>query len=279
MPSETILEKIHKISVYILILFDKFCQENGLTYFLDSGTALGAVRHGGFIPWDDDIDVGMPRKDYERLLRLQEKLPSNLFLQSRNTDPLYKYNAAKIRLIGTIFQEKEDMPYEHNGFFIDIFPYDNIPSNRYKAKINITVAQLIFYIIRSWQSEKKSPYLFRRIITNLFIKKLSESQIERINNIYIRFCRKYENRDTGFVTCYYWGMAQYNAYIFNLNKILPVREIMFEGHPVKIMQDPDYYLRQVYGNYMILPPENERKGHHLKGKVDFGRYSEFNFIV
>ena len=98
-----LLDSIHRVSLYLLLEFDRVCKENNLTYSLDSGTALGAVRHGGFIPWDDDIDVGMPRKDYETFLRIaQDLLPSDIFVQTSHTEQNYKRNAAKLRLEGTM---------------------------------------------------------------------------------------------------------------------------------------------------------------------------------
>ena len=123
MDNDDVLKRIQAAELYLLVAFDKVCRDNGLTYFLDSGTALGAVRHGGFIPWDDDIDVGMPRKDYERFMQIgQNLLPSNIFLQNRDTEANYLRYAAKLRLEGTVFPETNELPYQHNGIFIDIFP-------------------------------------------------------------------------------------------------------------------------------------------------------------
>ena len=271
---EELLTKIHKVTLYILLAFDKVCRENDLTYFLDSGSALGAVRHGGFIPWDDDIDVGMPRKDYERFLQIgQEKLPKEFFIQTRETDPNYRRFAAKLRLRGTVFPEQDTLPYKENGFFIDIFPFDNVPRNKYLAKCNLYIARCMFHIIRSWHSEKQSPSFLRRFLVNTFVKKMTKSQIDRMGEHYLIFCRKYENKETGFCTCYSWGMSQYNTYIFDVNKLLPINDISFEGHYVKIMNDPDYYLRLMYGDYMVLPPEDKRHIQHLEGVIDFGKYT------
>lgn len=273
MDDNELLAKIHKVVLYILLSFDKICRENNLTYFLDSGTALGAVRHGGFIPWDDDVDVGMPRKDYERFLQIaQEKLPEDLFLQTHETDPAYWRNAAKIRLKGTIFQEYDDLPYEQNGFFIDIFPFDNVPRNKYLAKFNIALSRWIYYIVRTWRSRGKSPYMYRRFV-GVFIKKMPASLIKRIDKVYINLCRKYENKNTGKITCYSWLMTQQRSYIFDVHKMFPVKDISFEGQLVKIMNVPDYYLKLMYGDYMKLPPEDKRHGHHIFGKIDFGPYA------
>lgn len=270
---EDILIGIQKVLLYILLSFDKFCRENGLTYFLDSGTALGAVRHGGFIPWDDDVDVGMPREDYERLLQMGNRLPGELFLQTRDTDTDYRRNSAKIRLRGTVFQEKEGSRYRENGFFIDIFPFDNASPNRCRAKMDGFILGRLHNLISSWWNGGEGSSKVHRMVVNLIVKRIPESLIERLNEKFVRMCRKHEGHDTGYLASYYWSMAFKHPYVFEVSKLLPVKEILFEGNPVMIMNDSDYYLRKMYGDYMQLPPEDKRSGHHLKGTIDFGKYA------
>lgn len=270
-----ILDKIHKVSLRILLVFDKVCRENNLTYFLDSGTALGAVRHGGFIPWDDDVDVGMPRKDYERFLQIaQEQLPEEYFLQTHDTDPAYKRNAAKLRLKGTIMQEFENLPFEENGLFIDIFPFDNVPSNKYCAKIYVGISRVFARFARFINSSRRHIQNSSRVlrVMQIFIRRIPESQIDRMNRVYASYCRLFEYYETGYLTSHFYYMLINNTYIFDNAKMLPVREITFEGHSLKIMKDSNYYLRLMYGDYMQLPPENKRH-FHLKGMVDFGTYA------
>lgn len=268
-----IREKIHKVSLYLLLTFDRFCKENDLIYFLDSGTALGAVRHGGFIPWDDDVDVGMPRKDYERLLKIgPERLPEDLFIQTVETDPAYKFKFAKLRLKGTIYQEYDSLPFKENGFFIDIFPYDQVSCNKGIAKLDVTISSYMYHIIRLWRSSGECSTKILRLIQRL-IKKIPESKIEWLDAMWTKYCRKNENKETGCMTPFFWGMSQYKAYIFDTNKMLPVRDILFEGHLLKIMRDPDYYLKLAYGDYLTLPPIAKRQGHHFNGMIDFGKYS------
>ena len=270
---EDVLGKIQKVTLYILLSFDKFCRERNLTYFVDSGTALGAVRHGGFIPWDDDIDVGMPRKDYERLLQLGHELPKELFLQTRDTDSSYKRNAAKLRLRGTFCQEAEDIIYNENGFFIDVFPFDNVPNNKYIANFNVFFLGRLHHLITSWWYGGNDSSTFHRIVVKYFFKKIPKSFIEKLNDKFVELCRKGEKYNTRYITSYYWSMTFDHSYLFDSNKMFPVQDILFEGSPVMIMKDYDYYLNKVYGDYMQLPPENKRHGHHLKGTIDFGKYA------
>lgn len=116
-----------KVMLEILQEIHKICVENNLTYWLEAGTLLGAVRHKGFIPWDDDSDVSMPRADYEKFLKIaQEKLPEDMFLQTQDTDKEYPLSWAKIRKNGTLLVETGETGNEkyHHGIFVDIFPYD-----------------------------------------------------------------------------------------------------------------------------------------------------------
>ena len=267
------IELIHRISLYLLLEFDKVCRDKGLTYFLDSGTALGAVRHGGFIPWDDDIDVGMPRKDYETFLRIgQNMLPQDIFIQTSQTDSSYKRNAAKLRLEGTHFPESDGFSYDHDGFFLDIFPFDNVPKNTFLARWRVFISRLVFWVIRTWRTKKNSPSIILRWAQSL-VRKWSKSRIDQISAFYNRFCTKYQNKETGKITSLFWRMAQNKTYIFDVDMMFPTKDIMFEGHSVKIMKSPDYYLTKMYGDYMTLPPEDKRH-YHCKGIIDFGKYAE-----
>ena len=265
------LKKIQEAELFLLLSFDKVCRENGLIYFLDSGTALGAVRHGGFIPWDDDIDVGMPRKDYERFMEIgQNCLPSNIFLQNKQTEKNYKRYAAKLRLIGTVFPEIDDLPYTHNGFFIDIFPFDYIPKVEWVAKWKVKYVVEIRHIIETFyrKSESESRSRAKRVFARV-IKKLPSSWISRLEQHLLCCARRNEVKPLGRMTCYFWKMSLTKQYLFETNKMLPTKDIYFEGHKVMIMNDPDYYLRLMYGDYLKLPPEDQRVS-HLVGNVVFG---------
>lgn len=269
MVDNNTLARLHGKELEMLVAFDKVCRENGLQYILDSGTALGAVRHGGFIPWDDDVDVAMPRKDYERLEMLgQSILPEGYFLQNRKTEPNYRRNCAKLRLKGTYFEEGADSQLAENGIYIDIFPFDNLPSSRLIASAYLYVSRVKFYIIRTWYSGSVSHSRLLRPLSRLVLR-MSESTIRRKEDAYVRFCRRFENRQAEKCTCFFWRMTQSRNYIFDTCRLWPAKDIQFEGHTVCIANDTDHYLRTMYGDYMKLPPEDKRKS-HIKGRVDFG---------
>ena len=122
----TNIKEIQQIQLSILKEIINVVEENHLTYFAVGGTALGAYRHEGFIPWDDDIDIAMPRVDYEKLLTLQSTFPEDLFIQTTETDPNYTMPFAKIRKDKTLYIESRWQDQEiHHGIWVDIFPLDN----------------------------------------------------------------------------------------------------------------------------------------------------------
>jgi lipopolysaccharide cholinephosphotransferase len=129
---EEVKEIVRKKQIYILDTVVEICKQHGLVYWLDGGTLLGAVRHQGFIPWDDDIDIGLMRDDYEKLVKiLPQELPSDLLMQDRKTDQKYKLPFVKIR---DKYSQVEDQ-FKYNGIFIEIFPFDTMPKSSILKKI------------------------------------------------------------------------------------------------------------------------------------------------
>ena len=130
MDTQEYLEKTHNLLKEILDFVCDLCDKNGFTYFLTSGTALGARRHKGFIPWDDDVDISMPRNDFEKLLQYMQEHKKECepyHLQYVHNEKNYFLLFAKVRKSGTLFREAiVDGLYEDNGFFIDIFPMEYV---------------------------------------------------------------------------------------------------------------------------------------------------------
>ena len=140
-------EKLKQIELNLLVCFKEICEKHKLDYFLTGGTLLGAVRHKGFIPWDDDIDVGMPREDYETFLRVASScLPDGIFLQTRKTDPEVPFNFAKLRDSRTTFIETsiKDLDINH-GVYIDIFPIDYFPASKFQLILLLILSFFVLY--------------------------------------------------------------------------------------------------------------------------------------
>ena len=145
---QEVLRKLQLTELDILLAVDKFCNDNNINYSLFGGTALGAVRHGGFIPWDDDIDICMCRSDYEKFIRLwKKKSIGGFFLQDTNPDNKTTQTHSKVRKDNTVLATREE--YEvpgHHGIWIDIFPIDKVPTSKLAKSRMFFSRQLDYYI-------------------------------------------------------------------------------------------------------------------------------------
>ena len=125
---QAMLQKVHTVQMALLREVARVCRENEIQWFLCCGTLLGAVRHQGFIPWDDDVDIGMLRQDYEKFCRLApSKMDSRFCVQSWYTEPEYPLPFAKVRMRNTLYVEEKSAVFQENGFYVDVFPFDNGP--------------------------------------------------------------------------------------------------------------------------------------------------------
>lgn len=252
-----------KIMLEILLEIHRICVENHITYWLEAGTLLGAIRHKGFIPWDDDCDVSMPRQDYEKFLKIaQSKLPESMFLQTKETDKDYPLPWAKIRKNGTLLIETGETGKEnyHHGIFVDIFPYDYYESADVIKKLQ-------------WErrtKDRKSLYpkgSLKRALYGFYANVLLSIPMHAAKKK-----RKYliAHRDELNVKNYsYFSYAADvgDICISTVNDVLPVKlvENVFEGHSFCIPNKANKLLEASYGlTYMQLPPVNQRKTHAQK---------------
>ncbi len=263
------LKKLHQVELELLDELHRICTAHGLTYFLDSGTALGAVRHKGFIPWDDDMDVGMPRADYDRFIELAgTELKPAFFLQTHDTEPnSYKFYA-KLRKEGTYYPSRISARYRHQGIAIDIFPFDAASPDRAEALKMLNRSRKLYRLIRAhacWRWSKSS----RKRIAGRLMRIIPE---RLLRNRYDRLCRRYNTRESDVLVCYPYKMTQKKDLFFRKADMLPTQPAVFEDRVYRIMHDPDRYLTTMYGDYMKLPPENERR---VKiGVISFGEAEE-----
>lgn len=262
-----LLRKLQHAQLSILIEFARVCEENRLTYFLDGGTLLGAVRHKGFIPWDDDVDVGMPREDYDKFATIAEKvLPDNLFWQSYFTDSNYPNAFGKIRLRNTVFDE---IIYEdtniRSGIFIDILPFDNFPDKRWQQVHQGIRVELYKHLllmkdrVKPWKGMMGKRRLLKELEYIIFIPLSSILSHTWLVNNYDKCLKKYNGLYTKWVK---EPDLRYAKVIVPSSCITDFIELEFEGHSFSCPKDYDAFLRQLYGDYMQLPPENQRGGWH-----------------
>lgn len=270
--SEIETEKLKTVELALLKEFINVCETLNLTYYVIGGTLLGTVRHKGFIPWDDDIDVAMKRADYEIFIsEAQKYLPEYYFVQSLKSEPDLPYNFCKLRDSRTTFIESSIRKFKINhGIYIDIFPLDFYPDDEKQASVfdrdNYKLTQSI---IKNYTA----PHLTRceRLKNNirkiLFVFNSYKKQIIKREELYKSIS------DSSLVAnlCGAWGRKE----IVPKKWFNEVVELEFEGIKVNAPKDYDLWLKQVYGNYMELPPVEKRVAHHYVDVVDFDKSYKF----
>ena len=262
------LRRLQLMELKILIELDRICRKYHIHYIIDAGTLLGAVRHGGFIPWDDDIDVRMLRQEYERFcLACEEELGREFFLQTYKSDPGYRWGFARILLRGTRFERDDQRPLRsRTGIFIDIFPCD-----RYSERgILRWILQRISWLIRKGLYSEvgvvqaKTPlsrFGFR--LLNLLPKKCFYALYEDL----IEFCRHIKSDQ---VRCYAWSEPAEEAG-FARRWLTETKNMKFETLTVRAPKDTHGFLVRSFGeDYMIPPAEAERVQRHRASFIDFG---------
>ena len=251
--------------------FHKFCQENGLNYYILGGTCLGARRHKGFIPWDDDMDIGMPRKDYEKLIELQTSLPYYLELRYYENTPNSPMHFIKLIDNRSTLIEPRYNDYVE-GLYIDIFPLDSA-KNGYKNWFERLRWCRIWYLqgLIIYHRMTEEPTSLLKKVVKSYARKLNFDLLH--NKLEKAMTR---NRDEN------------SAYIANflgawqIKEIVP-REVMgtpklyrFEDIQLYGPEQIDRYLKHLYGDYMALPKEEDRVFKHAYIMLDFNLpYREF----
>lgn len=271
------LRKLQMLQLKLACEVQRICEKNGIRYFLEAGSCLGAVRHNGFIPWDDDLDMGMLRCEYERFVKAcKTDLGEEYFLQTNETDKNFGYVFAKLRLKGTHFTEKiAEKSGSEDGIYIDIFPYDKVPDDeklRKRLGYQVRYYSLLFRIrcryqpwiynggVKEWL--KYAPF---RVLALFYSK---ESLIGKINAIMTGY------NDTTAHRLTLCDNLSYNKTVYEEETLRHLFEHEFEGRRFLIPQDYDTYLTATYGaDYMTPPPEDKRDSTHKIINIDFGKYA------
>lgn len=264
-------EYLHERLLIIAKAFHSFCAENNLKYYMLGGTMLGAVRHKGFIPWDDDMDFGMPREDYDRFLQLSEKgLPSPFEVRYYKNAPNSPIHYAKLIDGSTTLIEDSYHDYVE-GLYVDIFPIDGAGNGSYKDNLR---ARHIYYfesLITNHCTTREKKDIARKLF-KVFAKGHSLSRLHnRIESLMI----KKSIKDSDLVANYlgFWKEREIMP-----KAVLGVpKEYAFEDTTFWGASDADSYLKSLYGNYMQLPPEEKRVFKHGFYYLDFKTpYRQYN---
>lgn len=256
------LKEIQNIEFSILKKFHEYCERENLKYSLAYGTMIGVVRHQGFIPWDDDIDVMMPRDDYEKLLSaFKNSTPiDGCELLCADNRKEYFYPFAKICDASTVAR-MEDNHTEH-GIWMDVFPVDHIPDNYSAAiklhkKIRFQKNMIIAYTTnfqtrnRNWKIVPK--YLYAAMARFIGIEKIVKCiEVEAI---------KYNDKNTNSLSVLTWQSSL--AGKMSVEDFSSLEKMSFCNEEFYVIKNYDTYLRGIYGDYMKMPPENKRAIHHL----------------
>lgn len=250
------IQELRQIQMGILDEVHRFCEAHGLRYFLSSGTLIGAVRHKGYIPWDDDIDIYMPRKDYEQFLQTFSDANGIYRAINHSTESHYYYTFAKVVDLRTKMLEDETEGYEI-GVFMDIFPVDYVTDDMQERERVFNEKKLL-YKIRRCKISKSNPLRSRLAYWVYKCWPLTVKQIE---------CsiRKLIVLDTPTNTV--CNMTEAGPRIegcFPASDIVSSVDIEFEGKMYKTMVGYKDYLERTYGDYMTLPPVEQRVTHHFE---------------
>lgn len=254
------LRRVQLIELEILVELDRICKKYDIRYCISAGTQLGAIRHKGFIPWDDDADVAFLRPEYEKFRSACEKElnQEKFYFQDYRNTPGYRWGYGKLRRKGTEFVRlnQENMPYAQ-GIFVDIMPYDNVPDGYISRKVHNI--KCFFYRKCFWAPIGKAQSFG---LEKVFYQILDKLPDEKVYMFFNRFIKKNNRRETKRIRILAFPVPGHeNGYLRSCFVELVPTE--FEGVKLMGMKNFDTYLSYKYGDYMKFPPENKRKVHPI----------------
>ena len=265
------LEKVHKILLYIAKEIKRICEENQIQYSIFGGSLIGAIRHNGFIPWDDDMDIVMTRANYDKFLSCcEEQLGEEFEILNWNTNCCFGNGFTKVVLKNTIAIENKNVKYPQN-FFIDVFPIDKTSDIAICRRVQWTCGRIFLRALQIKEGSVLKPcsqfdfiYLLicsilSRLFSHEFLVKSCEYEM-----------KKYDNKKSHYIVSLA-GFYNRKKEIFEAKYVKEYITLPFENTQFMAFKDYDQILRHYYGDYMKLPPVKERRTHGFL-KVDFGEY-------
>ncbi|GEK28285.1 LicD family protein [Furfurilactobacillus siliginis] len=256
------LVEIHDRELKMLAYLNAICQENDLEYFLCGGTLIGAVRHKGFIPWDDDVDIYMKREAYNKLLKILEQDGEyDLFSLYSHHD--YYYSYAKLVDPHTQVIESNKYDIADYGLFIDIFPLDCLPEGSLKAKlflIHESISRKLLMTAIQKYSLHKNPV--KRVVVKLTHMIGARRFAEQLDKL----AQRYNGRSNASAYADASG-ALFTQYKLESSWFAGKTQLPFEEHMLSVPTKYDEYLKYSYGNYLQMPAVDQREDHHLDVKI------------
>lgn len=261
------LREIQLNEMDALCLLYEVCEKNGLRLYISGGTLLGAVRHKGFIPWDDDVDVCMPRSDYNELIGLSKK--AKLF---GSRYELLSYEEGNLKLPFAKLVDKRvriEQEYDSSSKFlwIDIIPVDGYPENDddslhllNRVEFYRQLLRLNFLDKSIWRSRKK------RIIASIVRPFAKLYGVDRCNRKIEEIAKSNSYEDSQYVGAITWGLHGLGEKM-EKEKFENIEYVEFEGHKLKTMSCYKEYLEKSYSNYMVIPPAEKRENHTMKAWI------------
>lgn len=267
-----VLRRVQELDLEILKAIDAICRERQLTYFADGGTCLGAVRHGGFIPWDDDIDVAMPLHDYYEFLRVApECLPSNMSIHTMENTPGCSCLWAKVYINNTRFLDEGALEAGcEQGIFVDILPYiflDGPAEYASRQLLKTQTWQKISYLRHMsytnipQNASHRIPKIVACTVAHAVLSRVASDELVRR-----RFVHAIPLAKKGDISA---NPCAARPYPYPSEVLYPPVEMDFEGMSIFVPRDADAYLTMLYGDYMALPAPEKRHVHTPK-VLDFG---------
>lgn len=270
------LKKLKQCELYIAKEIKRICSENDIHYSMMGGTLIGAIRHKGFIPWDDDIDFAMSREDYDRfILACSTSLSLEFELQNWETDDFFSYSYSKVLLKGTVAVEHgKEMAKCKREIFVDIFPFDRIPDSKIKRYIHSIPCY--YYKKLAWLKDNYDELKLFTGIKYIFFfmlyKRAQNFEKKEIVQKFEKATKKYNHTSTKSYSSICGAYGYFKEIVPN-SFFETFIEVPFEDTTFMAVASYDFYLRQVFGDYMQLPPEDQRRTHSMV-EVDFGDFFE-----
>lgn len=264
---DKVLRQLQLTMLETLKVFDAFCRKHDIKYSLYAGSLLGAVRHQGFIPWDDDLDVCMSRSEYDRFIALWEQAhPEGYILQNKENTPAYWQSFSKIRKDYTTFlQEAREAGKYHTGIFLDIFPLDRIPEGKLNRAVYKWHCMKYQLLTREFVPSKAGR--ITRLGSTMILACIPKARREKVRQRTLRKITRYNDRheleiaaiETMASLCKPFAPDMLDSYV----------DLPFEDGAFMCFAGWDDHLRRKFGNYMQLPPKEERAWRHHPIIIDF----------